>query len=219
MPLIRNREGQRFGFLTAIRCIGVGGFWELQCICGTTIVRRIYGIDRPNSTIRSCGCKKHELISRARLIHGFTLSNDAAERRTYRSWSSMRNRCYSPNDKDYKNYGGRGITVCDRWQDFRCFVADLGLRPKGMSLGRINNDGPYSPENCRWEHNHQQNYNKRTTSYATLNGIRRTVREWSKQLCVSYGMVQQRLRAGWPEEVALLSPSDRSIKRYKRSLQ
>ena len=83
---------------------------------------------------------------------------------SYKSWSEMKYRCNTESSKDYINYGGRGITYCDQWESFDGFYADMGDKPEGMSLGRIDNDGDYCPENCRWETPHQQMNNQRLPS-------------------------------------------------------
>jgi hypothetical protein len=108
---------------------------------------------------RSCGCLGRE-IHKAQgkvlnLIHG------KANTPIYRLWKSMKNRCFNVNNKSYLDYGGRGITVCERWLKFENFFADMGERPQGKSLDRINNNGGYEPSNCRWATSKQQVHNRR----------------------------------------------------------
>lgn len=127
---------------------------------------------------------------------------------TYRSWIKMRIRCRNPANQDYKYYGGRGIKVCPQWDDFWQFVADMGTRPAGMSLDRINPDGDYEPGNCRWATLPQQNRNKRSVRKFLLNGQefiakelaaickvdRKMIYRWSRrgmtaeQICAKYGV-------------------------------
>src|SRR6185436_16011395 len=164
--------------------------WLLRCDCGRDVVRIIYSIDRPDTTIKSCGCKRSALVAAARTKHGFTLTaTGSAERRTYRSWVSMNERCNHPSNKDYPNYGGRGITICDRWGNFSLFLADMGLRPAGTFIWRQNNDGNYEPSNCRWETIKQQNNNTRANKFLIFNGSRKSLSEWADALEISYSML------------------------------
>ena len=100
-------------------------------------------------------------------------------------WRSMLRRCEATTDKAFPYYGGRGIAVCTRWHEYQAFLADMGKRPLGMSLDRINNDGPYSPENCRWASASQQQKNKRTTWFYEQNGVVKTASEWAAELGIS----------------------------------
>lgn len=104
----------------------------------------------------------------------------------YRIWWSMKQRCSATTRKDYEYYGGRGITVCDRWRDsFLNFYSDMGKRPIGFLLGRIDNNGPYSPENCRWETDRQQRLNKKTSRIITHNGRSQNVALWAEELGIN----------------------------------
>lgn len=114
----------------------------------------------------------------------------------YYVWVSMRARCRNKNNPYYKNYGGRGIFVCERWHKFENFFADMGHPPGGMSIDRINNDGPYSPENCRWATRKEQSNNQRTRNdapYIEHNGQRFRITELARKLGLSYGAIYSRL--------------------------
>lgn len=115
----------------------------------------------------------------------------------YRRWVNMRARCSCPNNPGYHNYGGRGITVCKRWDSFENFYADMGNPPKGMSLDRIDNDGNYEPSNCRWADGKTQSRNRRNIIAITFNGKTQTLKEWADELGLSYTACKSRFHKGW----------------------
>lgn len=163
--------GQRFGRLLVLKYSG--GLWQCQCDCG--VIKGIVGYELLSGKTKSCGCLKRERIINRSTTHG--------KRKTpeYDIWAAMRNRCNNPNDKSYPNYGGRGIKICEEWQKFENFIRDMGFRPgKEYSLDRIDVNGSYCKENCRWATNEQQYNNKRTTVTLTLDGETHNLTEWSK---------------------------------------
>ena len=121
-------------------------------------------------------------------------------------WSSMRQRCDNPNNQAYHRYGGRGITVCERWQTFSNFVEDMGPRPPGLQLDRIDNDKGYSPDNCRWATPMENSHNTATNRRLTLDGVTKTLAEWGRDTGLSQPVITHRLKAGWQLDKALTAP-------------
>ena len=121
------------------------------------------------------------------------------------TWANIKSRCYSKNSKHYNRYGGRGIRVCDRWlNSFENFYADMGKKPTGLSIDRIDNNGDYSKENCRWADNQQQSNNRRSNTILELNGKIHTLAEWSRIINVKPSTICQRLYVcKWPLEKVL----------------
>ncbi len=136
--------------------------------------------------------------------------NDDQRRRTYQCWQDMKTRCYNERSHNFKNYGARGIAVCDRWlASFDNFVADMGIKPEGLTLERMNNDLGYGPDNFRWATRAEQRANQRTCTYLEFNGERRTVRDWAHHLGMPEQTLHSRLNLnGWPIEKALTTPVD-----------
>lgn len=144
----------------------------------------------------------------ARGAAGITHGHNAGKKKTptLQTWASMRARCTNPKKSDYQYYGGRGITVCDRWQSFENFLADMGEKPPGTSLDRIDNSGNYEPSNCRWATRAEQMRNTRQTRMLTLNGKTQCVVDWERELGFKPVTITMRLRRGWSVEKALTMP-------------
>jgi hypothetical protein len=118
----------------------------------------------------------------------------------------MRNRCLNPSAADFPQYGGRGIGICARWDDFLAFLSDMGERPSGMTLDRIEPNGDYSRDNCRWATPKEQNRNRRKTVFLTVNGERRSLSAWAEANGVGYMTYFKRYEAGWPDEKIVATP-------------
>lgn len=124
----------------------------------------------------------------------------------YQAWGDMKQRCKNTNNSMYPRYGGRGITYCARWESFDNFYADMGDKPLGHTLGRIDNDGNYTPDNCRWETVEQQAVNRSDNQHMTLHGETKVISQWAKQAKCSGATLRTRLSRGWPLEQALNTP-------------
>lgn len=127
---------------------------------------------------------------------------------TYSTWSGMKARCGNPTNISYRKYGARGITVCERWMEFRNFLADMGERPAGTTLDRIDTTGNYEPGNCRWATPKQQRHNSRqTVEILEHNGRRQCLTDWSKEVGIHVRTLWKRIHiSGWPVERALSTP-------------
>lgn len=173
--------------------------WACRCSCGNVISVPTSSLTRGNS--RSCGCMKREQM----LKHGGA-ARATPQSREYGIWENMRSRCRNVNAPNYHRYGGRGIDICQRWDDFAIFLADMGKCPSGHSLDRINNEGGYRPDNCRWATPRQQMGNKRTNRIWTHDGLTMCATEWARRLGIKPATVSARLFDGWTIERALTTP-------------
>lgn len=176
-------------------------YYNCQCSCGT--IRKVRITALRNGRSKSCGCYNREQTT-TRLGLSRTL--------VYRSWKNALSRCTDNTNKSYKNYGGRGIYVCDRWKDFTTFYQDMGDPPTDEhSLDRIDNDGPYSPENCRWATRHQQARNKQSSKYITYRGHEYELNDICEKFDLKTSTVKKRLQLGWSIEKALETPVRNSV--------
>lgn len=209
-------HGKRFGRLTVLAKASESRKWLCQCDCGRDVL--VIGGNLRNGSSKSCGCLALEwsrslganrdfIAKRAATvtIHGHKRRGRPSPE--YRTWLGMKRRCYDPKFKDYPNWGGRGIEVCDRWNaSFEAFLADMGQRPHAApSIDRIDPDGNYEPGNCRWASiSEQAAEHRRGLIETSFDGVvYPSLRAACRALNLSYGAVFQRLSAGLPIEQAL----------------
>lgn len=203
MRQIVDIRGRRFGRVKVLNNAGRSpdGYilWECVCDCGNKKV--IVGKYLKNGSTRSCGCLGAEVRISKATTHGMHKSS------TYASWTGLIQRCYNQKDKNYLNYGGRGITVCRRWLDsFENFLADMGVKPANKTIDRNNNDGNYEKSNCQWATCKEQARNRRTNLLITHRNKTKTVVEWAEKLGINYNTLYDRIYRGWSAEKALTAP-------------
>ena len=166
--------------------------WLCKCDCGNEKIIR--GSHLQSGSIKSCGCLKIEKTIERSTKHGHKTRKRVTV--TYKSWQDMIQRCTNPNYHHYKDYGGRGITVCKRWSGengFIHFLEDMGEAPRGFQIERIKNNLGYSKENCEWETPKQQARNKRNNIYITHNGRIQLLIEWSEETDIPYNILWNRI--------------------------
>lgn len=194
-----DMTGQRYGRLSVIEMAGHNKhrqrLWRCVCDCGNTV--EVLGFLLRQEQTQSCGCLQKEAIASVNKKHGMSGTQ------IFHVHRSMMDRCYMQTSHAYKNYGGRGITVCERWHDFENFYADMGDKPKGMTLERMDNDGPYSPDNVRWASYKDQANNRRSNVVLEFEGKKQTMQQWCDDLGLKIGTVWARLNRGWSVDRAL----------------
>jgi hypothetical protein len=207
--------GKRFGSVVVISYSHTArrrSHWHCRCDCGALVIKgRDCLRNRNISGCEDCGRERNRIVGKLRgsdspnFKHGHKLGYTCS--RTYASWAMMLARCGNPNDNRYHRYGGRGITVYERWQrSFSYFLEDMGERPIGSTLDRIDNNGNYTPQNCRWATREEQANNKSNSCRITFEGRTQTVAQWARELGISHMTIRSRLKMGRPLE-EVFSPS------------
>lgn len=205
--------GNRYGNLIVIKRVDNQGkgftVYECLCDCGNTKLVRANNLK--SGAVKSCGCLRRNNTKNR--------THNMSHTKLYRVWANMKNRCYNQNLKSYKDYGGRGITVCDEWRDsFENFMnwAYSSGYTEHLTLDRIDNNGGYNPSNCRWTDPKKQANNRRSCVIYTHDGRSMNLREWCDYLNLNYKLVYNRIhKCGWDFEKAITEPCD-ITKRNKR---
>lgn len=197
---MNHYENMTFGRLLVTHRLPNKGkrvMWNCVCECGGTTAVSTDSLR--DGKVRSCGCLKKESIAAVNFSHG------ACNTRAYKSWSHMKYRCTNESSAKYKSYGGRGITVCDRWiGSFENFLSDMGQPPPGCTLDRIDVNGNYEPDNCRWATAKQQGNNTRANVIVSAFGFTGTMKQVTEHFGCNYKSVHQRINVyGYSTEEAI----------------
>lgn len=204
-----DETGKVYGRLTVIKEIGrKRGAVLFLCHCACENYTEVTGGDLRTGRVNSCGCLKSELRTEKNTTHG--LKNH----RLYRIYYGMVNRCNNPKVTHYKDYGGRGISVCQQWNDkedgfllFYNWSIDNGYEDH-LTIDRMDVNGNYEPENCRWATTGEQSLNKRNNHFVKINNEVKTLKEWCDIFNIKYPTVQYRIKSGWDEIKAIITPID-----------
>lgn len=217
---IAQYVGKKFGRLTVLKEGSAVKYGKTtmrkvwcKCDCGNEKEIDFNSIKRGKST--SCGCFNKENARKLHTTHGKAMLKPGVRHPDYCIWMKMKSRCFNPNDKSYNNYGGRGITVCNEWKDsFEHFITDMGWRPnKSYSLERIDYNGNYCPENCKWIHKSQQSRNSRRVKLIYYNNNSYCLTELCKLLNLTYSTMRHRVHdLGIPFAEAMKYPQHYKFK-------
>lgn len=211
---VKDHTGTRFGRLTVLGYVGSDRSCgrnrpRFLCICDCGETHTAQGVSLVSGMVQSCGCLQKEAARRNVVLASAACDALGRERFArhgmsrqpeHNAWIGLKQRCYNPKNNRYASYGGRGITVCDRWCDsFEAFYEDMGPRPSDAhSIDRINPDGPYSPDNCRWATDEEQANNRTDNHYVEVEGRRVSLSDAETLTGISQKVILYRIRAGWP---------------------
>ena len=192
MGIVKDLKGEKFGRLTIIEQQGIDknrrALWLCRCDCGSEVV--LTSTILVSGHAKSCGCLRKEKTSERAKTHGLSKT------RIYAIWCHMKDRCYNQNETKYKDYGGRGITICDEWlHDFQAFYdwAMANGYADNLTIDRKDVNGNYCPENCRWANAKTQASNKRTSHLISYNGKTQTMKQWADELGIKYPKLASRI--------------------------
>lgn len=208
--------GLTYGLLTVIRQVAkhpVTGERRVECACACGQVVDVVFHAIVSGNTKSCGCWRRQITGELSRKHGHC--SRLKPTRVWMCWRNMLSRCLNTKNREYNNYGGRGITVCDSWRDsFAAFLADMGDCPTARhTIERIDNNASYCKENCKWATPAEQNRNKRTNHFLSLNGVTRTLVDWAAIIGIRHATLRERLENGWTIEQALTRAPVRNRRR------
>jgi len=175
-------------------------YWKVRCDCGKVFERKSTHLSSKQYKLQSCGCANRKACGDRFRTHGLK------KHMLYNVWANMINRCHNPKDKFYKDYGGRGIFVCKRWLKIENFLEDMGEKPIGKQIDRIDNNKGYSKGNCRWVTSYEQCRNKRNNRLIKIDDEIKCVTDWCAQYKISIATVCNRIKSGWDDAVAVIAP-------------
>lgn len=214
-------SGQKFGNLLVLEYLGKER-WKCLCDCGNITTSSITSLKSGHK--KSCGClhvKSAQQQGIKNIKHGFARELTGTEK-LYRTWLNMKARCYNPKRRDYKNYGAKGIQVCDDWKNnfvnFKDWALNSGYTD-GLTIDRIQNDKGYFPHNCRWVTMKQQQRNTTRNHFVTYNGQTKCIAEWESELNMNHGTLATRLKNGWDIEKAFTQPIRKSTRWNKEEIE
>lgn len=193
-----DRTGLTYGRLKVIRLYSMiksGTVWLCKCSCGHVV--KVRGGSLSTGNTKSCGClavengRKQGLSA---LKHGE--ARHSSRTKTYNIWQGMLRRCDTPSAVGYKNYGGRGVKVCNEWKNYKIFLKDMGHCPLGMSIDRINNDGNYCKLNCKWSTRKEQNSNSRKTIHLVYKNKKQCLSDWAREIRMPITTFWRRIKQG-----------------------
>jgi hypothetical protein len=175
-------------------------------VCGNVL--SVLGTHLRNKNTQSCGCWQREAARKANTTHGRAGMAGGKPTPTYKIWEGMRQRCLNPHNHKFRDYGGRGITICERWHDFSLFLADMGERPSPQhSIDRWpNNNGNYEPGNCRWATRKEQMNNTRHNVILAYHDVALSLTQWAERIGIQPTCLLARIRRGWTVEQILTRP-------------
>ncbi len=205
--------GSKFNRLIVLGCEKVNKIYMLTCLCECGNKKTICAADVISGRTKSCNCLSIETARAKSTKHGMVKTP------TYNSYSSMKSRCLNKRSKFFYRYGGRGITICDRWlNSFENFLEDMGEKPsKKHSIDRIDNNGNYEPSNCKWSTHHEQQRNKSGLVWLEHNGRKMILQDWANELGIKHCTLVSRLNSGWDLKSALTihkMPTGQSLKQH-----